>query len=103
MPLQTIVAAHSGDINNQMDVTDSSVQEERIEAIVRTFIRHWPSGQTIDIDGNLSELGLSSMDMVNLLLAVEAEFNITVPGTNLSPEHFRTIRTIDRLVSQLLG
>ncbi|MCL2385470.1 MAG: phosphopantetheine-binding protein [Alphaproteobacteria bacterium] len=84
-------------------LSDSSLQEERIEAIVRTFVRHWPSDQAIDIDGNLSELGLSSMDMVNLLIAVEAEFNVTVPGTNLSPEHFRSIRTIDRLVSQLLG
>jgi acyl carrier protein len=83
-----------------MDITNRTAQQ-RIEAIVRTFIKISPTDRVIAPDENLVELGLTSMDMVNLMLAVEAEFDVTVPGTNLNPAHFRSIMNIDRLVSEL--
>lgn len=83
-----------------MDIPNRTIQQ-RIETIVRTFVNSVPAARVIGPDENLVELGLTSMDMVNLLLAVEAEFDLTVPGTNLNPAHFRSILGIERLVMEL--
>ena len=77
------------------------IAQQRIETIVRTFLKGVATDRVIAPDENLVDLGLTSMDMVNLLLAVEAEFDVTVPGTNLNPAHFRSIKGIERLVEEL--
>ncbi|MGY2047517.1 phosphopantetheine-binding protein [Methylobacterium sp. JK268] len=46
----------------------------------------------------LTEAGLSSLDMVNLMLAIEAEFDITIPASHLNPKSFRTIASITEMV-----
>ena len=46
----------------------------------------------------LVDVGLTSMDMVNLMLAVEAEFDFTIPQAEITPENFQSIETLNRLV-----
>ena len=46
----------------------------------------------------LSEVGLTSLDLVNLMLALESEFDIMIPASLLKPENFRSIDTITRMV-----
>jgi acyl carrier protein len=53
-------------------------------------------------DEDLRGLGLSSLDMVNLVLSVETEFNVTIPEVDITPKRFRSISTISDLVSGLL-
>jgi acyl carrier protein len=53
-------------------------------------------------DDVLSECGLSSLDMVNLMLAVETEFDIKIPDRDMTPSNFRSIAQIDKLVGALL-
>ena len=48
---------------------------------------------------NLRDAGLTSLDMVNLMLAIEAEFDIEIPQSAMTPENFDTIAAIDALVS----
>ena len=48
---------------------------------------------------NLREAGLTSLDMVNLMLAVEAEFDIEIPQSAMTPDNFDTVAAIDALVS----
>ena len=48
---------------------------------------------------NLREAGLTSLDMVNLMLAIEAEFNIEIPQSAMTPDTFDTIAAMDSLVS----
>ena len=50
---------------------------------------------------NLTEVGLTSLDMVNLMLAIEDEFGIEIPERQMTPANFRTIAAIERLVSTL--
>ena len=50
-------------------------------------------------DENLREAGLTSLDMVNLMLAVEAEFNIEIPQSAMTPDNFDTVHAIEALVS----
>lgn len=53
-------------------------------------------------DDDLRSAGLSSMDMVNLVLAVESEFNVSIPDADITPARFRSIATIAALVTTLL-
>lgn len=49
--------------------------------------------QTRLVDG-----GLTSMDMVNLMLGVEAEFDFTIPQSEITPENFQSVETLERMV-----
>ncbi len=55
----------------------------------------------VDRRQDLGELGLTSMQMVNLMLSIEAEFDVTIPSTKLVPANFRTIENIETLVREL--
>lgn len=53
-------------------------------------------------DDPLPDVGLTSVDMVNLMLGIEAEFDITIPQDDITPEHFRSVATITTLVARIL-
>jgi acyl carrier protein len=46
----------------------------------------------------LVDIGLTSMDMVNLMLGVEAEFDLTIPQSEITPENFRSIEALERMI-----
>jgi acyl carrier protein len=54
------------------------------------------------IDRQLSELGLSSLKMVNLMLSVETEFDIMIPQSEITPENFHNLASIASLVERTL-
>lgn len=51
----------------------------------------------------LVDVGLSSLDLVNLMIAVETEFDIMIPPTLLSPKNFHSIDTIAQMVRTVQG
>lgn len=55
----------------------------------------------ISLDDQLSAAGLTSLDMVNLMIAVEAEFNLMIPGPEITPANFRSISTIEALILRI--
>jgi acyl carrier protein len=54
------------------------------------------------LDQKLSELGISSLKMVNLMLAVETAFDIMSPQADITPENFHSVATIRALVERTL-
>ena len=48
----------------------------------------------------LSDLGLTSLKMVNLMLAIEVEFDITILQADITPEHFYSLATVAALVAR---
>ena len=48
---------------------------------------------------NLRDAGLTSLDMVNLMLAIEAEFDIEIPQSAMTPDNFDTVAAVEALVS----
>jgi len=50
----------------------------------------------------LSELGLSSLKMVNLMLSIEMEFDIMIPQSEITPENFHSLLSIENLVARTL-
>lgn len=54
-------------------------------------------------DDALVEVGLTSLDLVNLMLAVEAEFGIMIPPRYLNPKNFHSITAISEMVDAVRG
>ncbi|MDR3511647.1 MAG: phosphopantetheine-binding protein [Caulobacteraceae bacterium] len=73
----------------------------RICAIVRTLLTKRDFRGPLDVTQPLHEAGLTSLDMVNLMLAVEAEFDLEIPQAQMTPENFRSVAAIERLVDRL--
>jgi acyl carrier protein len=55
------------------------------------------------VDAQLSDLGISSLKMVNLMLAVEVEFDIAIEQADITPENFHSMRSIEALVDRILA
>lgn len=55
------------------------------------------------VETQLSDLGISSLKMVNLMLAVELEFDIAIPQSDITPENFHSVTAIQSLVVRTLS
>jgi acyl carrier protein len=75
---------------------------ERVAQLVRQLMAKRSINRSVGYDDVLSECGLSSLDMVNLMLAVETEFDIKIPDRDMTPSNFRSIAQIEKLVGGLL-
>ncbi len=73
----------------------------RISLIVGGFLAKRGRSGAIDAADDLRDAGLNSTDLVNLMLAIESEFDIFIPDDQMKPENFSTIRAIDALVASL--
>ena len=80
-----------------MQGPNTSVQN-RIVALVRAILEQNAIAADVHPDQRLVDAGLTSMDMVNLMLAVEAEFDFTIPQAEITPENFQSIRTLELMV-----
>jgi acyl carrier protein len=74
---------------------------ERITTLVRTILEKRSIARSIGRDDELGECGISSLDMVNLMLAVEAEFDVKIPDRDMTPANFRSVARIEALVEKL--
>ena len=55
------------------------------------------------LEAQLSDLGVSSLKMVNLMLAVEVEFDIAIAQGDITPENFHSLKSIEALVDRTLS
>jgi acyl carrier protein len=95
--------AHRRDESGESDMQtfDAGVQN-RILGLVKAILEKNSIAAEFDPESRLVDVGLTSMDMVNLMLEVEAEFDFTIPQAEITPENFQSIRTLERMiVSQL--
>jgi acyl carrier protein len=84
-----------------MQSADSEIGS-RLTALVRDILAQNSITAAVAPDALLVDIGLTSMDMVNLMLAVEAEFDFTIPQEQITPENFRSVQTLERLVAEQL-
>jgi acyl carrier protein len=75
----------------------SNVQS-RLLALVKSILDQNAIAADLKPATLLVDVGLTSMDMVNLMLAVEAEFDFTIPQSEITPENFQSVETLNRLV-----
>jgi acyl carrier protein len=74
---------------------------DRVTALVRALLAKRSVDRVVGSDEDLTEAGLTSLDLVNLMLAVETEFDLKIPDRDMTPANFRTIARIGSLVGAL--
>jgi acyl carrier protein len=79
----------------------TELPRDRLLALVRQILVANSIARPVSIDDQLSEAGLSSIDMVNLMLAIEGEFDIVIPASDITPSNFRSIATIEALILRI--
>jgi acyl carrier protein len=75
----------------------------RIIALVKSILEQNAITAEISSDTKLVDAGLTSMDMVNLMLGAEAEFDFMIPQEQITPENFQSVETLERLVAGQLA
>ena len=76
--------------------------QTRLLALVKTILQQNAMTVEINPDTLLVDVGFTSMDMVNLMLGVEAEFDFTIPQDKITPENFQSVATLERMVAREL-
>jgi len=74
----------------------------RVSAVVQRLLAQRSIDRPVGPQDDLRQVGLTSLDMINLVLSVEGEFSVTVPESSINPANFRSIEAISRLVTSLL-
>ena len=70
----------------------------RIIALVKVILEQNAISAEVTPEALLVDVGLTSVDMVNLMLGVEAEFDFTIPQDEITPENFQSVETLQRMV-----
>lgn len=72
---------------------------DRIVILVQEILQQNSVSAEVAAETRLVDIGLTSMDMVNLMLGVEAEFDFTIPQDKITPENFQSVATLERMVA----
>jgi len=72
---------------------------DRILALVRAILEQNAIAAEVQPNSRLVDIGLTSMDMVNLMLSVEAEFDFTIPQDQITPENFQSVKTLEAMIA----
>lgn len=75
----------------------------RILTLVKTILQSNSIGAEVLPASRLVDVGFTSMDMVNLMFSVEAEFDLTLPQSEITPDNFRSVQMIKRMVDKQLS
>lgn len=76
--------------------------EHKIADIVHQLLMQRSIDKAFRFQDNLLDVGLTSLDMTNLILSVEAELSIRIPDRAITPANFVSVATIGRLVRELM-
>ncbi len=83
--------------------TQGGVSEQLIGLVRQVLGAGSPVPEPFPLDAQLSDLGVSSLKMVNLMLAVELEFDLAIAQSDITPENFHSLSSIANLVVRTLG
>ena len=73
----------------------------RVFEMVREAMGELKPLTPIGLYDDLRAVGLTSMGMVRLMMAVEVAFDMSIPDEELTPDNFRTINAIEALIRRL--
>jgi acyl carrier protein len=83
--------------------TETIVREGGAAEVVRRMLADRSIDRAVSPNSNLSDLGLTSFDMVELVLSLESRFDLSIPEAHITPSNFRTVAAIDSLLASLQG
>lgn len=74
---------------------------DRVGAIAADVLRKHGFSGSLDLGADLGRCGMTSIDMVELMLGVEAEFDLAIPSAEITPQNFRSVESVAALVSRI--
>ena len=74
-----------------------------VTEVVRRMLSERSITGDLTEDADLRDVGLTSLDMVDLVLSVEYAFDVRIPEAQITPANFRSIAAIDALLNTLRG
>src|ERR1700731_5227841 len=106
--MQTPIFGIVGD--GAVDATDGSKKMQafsadvgdRVLALVNSILKQNAIAAKVDPDSLLVDVGLTWMGMVNLMLGVEAEFDFTIPQSEITSENFQSVKTLELMIVKQL-
>jgi acyl carrier protein len=79
----------------------SNSAADRVISVVQRLLTQRSISRPVAPADDLRDAGLTSMDMVNLVLAVETEFDVMIPESRITPANFRSVAAISSLIGAL--
>jgi acyl carrier protein len=76
--------------------------EARIARLIHNILAGRSIERAVSATDDLRDIGLTSLDMVSLVLLVEAEFDVRIPESKIAPANFRSIHAMSVLITGLL-
>lgn len=88
---------HSTTQNLSSTLTPAAVLVE----LVQRMLAENGSARPISLTTRLADMGVTSIQMVTLMLAIEAQFNLTIAPSEITPENFLSISSIATLIERI--
>ena len=85
-----------------MEIPTTDIQD-RVLAMVRSILDENAIRAEVGPDSRLMDIGLTSVDMVTLMLRVEAEFDFIIPQFEITPENFQSVEALGRMIAEQAG
>jgi acyl carrier protein len=73
----------------------------QIMTILRGIRPAMAKGQAYDQNATLGDVGFTSLEMVNVMLAVETAFDLMIPAADITPGNFKTGASIAMMIGRL--
>lgn len=77
--------------------------EQRIRAVLASHGRMAIDPNAVSVDADLYQLGLTSHATVNVMLALEDEFDVEFPDEALKKSTFASVDAIGQLIGSLVA
>jgi acyl carrier protein len=84
----------------EIEVFAATIQH-RVLSIVRSILEKNAIDPDVHPESPLVDIGL--MEMVELMLKVEAEFDLIIPQPQITPENFQSVKTLELMIANQLG
>jgi len=88
-------------MNEALEDRDAPGTRERLLNLVRQILEEQSGPRPLPIDARLNDLGMTSIKMIKLMLAVEMEFDLAIPQADITPENFISVASIEAMVVRL--
>lgn len=85
----------------QAGASTGATVEAGVADVVRRIAAQHDVRTEIGPNDSLVDCGMTSMAMVDLMLAIEAAFDVTIPQRELTPTNFQSIASLSALVARL--
>jgi acyl carrier protein len=100
--LLAVVVVGSALVEFMLDQSEFHLRE-RVARIIQQLLLKRSVSRLVSAEDSLRQIGLTSLDMVSLMLAVEAEFGVQIPDRDMTPSNFQSISSIEKTVADLLA